>query len=191
MKITKKHLVGDISDFPIEIVEKMVSEQVKQGNLPNPTIFALKKTASYCEGGFTWDATKDSHYFWEDVIRRKNFDVFFSKYPKTSKVESNTTNLVYAIGVLGNGEKVIEALEKRGGINTREHYGDEPTYLYYIDPETNYIEICGEGDFDKPLRKVLKATYTCIEIEEPTVEVSMEDIAKMMGVDVSKLRIKE
>lgn len=190
MKITKKHLIGEISDFPIEVVEKMVSEQVKQGNLPNPTIFALKNSASYCEGGFTWDVAKDGHYFWEDVIRMKNFDVFFKKYPKTSKVESNTTKLVYAIGVLGNGENVIKALEKHGGINAQGHYGDEPTYLYYIDPETNHIEICTDCECEKSLRKVLEATYTRIEIEDPIVEVSMEDIAKMMGVDMSKLRIK-
>ena len=187
MNITKKDLVGQIANFPIEVVERMVFEQVKQGNKPNIAVFAKSKTADKDQGGFTWEATEYGHYFWEDVIRLKHFDAFFKKYPK---VESNTTNLVYAIGVLNNGEKVIKALEKHGGINAQGHYGDEPTYLYYIDPETNYIEICREDEFDKSLRKVLEATYTRIEIEEPIVEVSMEDIAKMMGVDMSKLRIK-
>lgn len=163
----------------------MVFEQVKQGNKPSIAVFAKSKTADKDQGGFTWEATEYGHYFWEDVIRLKHFDAFFKKYPK---VESNTTNLVYAIGVLGKGEKVIEALEKHGGINALGHYGDEPTYLYYIDPETNHIEICTECE--KSFRNVLKATYTCLEIEEPIVEVSMEDIAKMMGVDMSKLRIK-
>jgi hypothetical protein len=194
MEITKKDLVGEIANFPLEVVERMVFEQIKQGHKPNPAVFAKKKSASDYENGFTWSKTYDGHRFWEEVIRLNDFDSFFKRYPKKYMEDSSQTpdsNLVYAIGVLENGEKVIEALESHGGINARGHYGDEPTYLYYIDPETNYIEICGENDYDKPLRKVLKATYTRIEIEDIIIEVSMEDIAEMMGVDVSKIRIKK
>jgi hypothetical protein len=194
MEITKKDLVGEIANFPLEVVERMVFEQIKQGHKPNPAVFAKKKSASDYENGFTWSKTYDGHRFWEEVIRLNDFDSFFKRYPKKYMEDSSQTpdsNLVYAIGVMGNGKKVIEALESHGGINIRGHYGDEPTYLYYIDPETNYIEICGENDYNKPLRKVLKATYTRIEIEDIIIEVSMEDIAEMMGVDVSKIRIKK
>lgn len=194
MKITKKDLVGQIANFPLEVVERMVFEQVNQYIKPDPAVFAKSKTAAASQGGFNWSETKDGHHFWYCVIRLNDFDSFFKRYPKKYMEDSSQTpdsNLVYAIGVLGNGEKVIEALEKHGGINARGHYGDESTYLYYIDPETKYIEICGEDEFDKPLRKVLEAAYTRIEIEETTVEVSMEDIAKMMGVDISKIRIKK
>lgn len=192
MEITKKDLIGQIANFPLEVVERMVFEQVKQGHKPNPAVFAKSKTAAEEQGGFTWSETHDGHSFWDDVIRLNNFNVFFERYPKKYMEDSSqntNSNLVYAIGVLGNGEGVIEALESHGGINARGHYGDEPTYLYYIDPETNYIEICGEGD--NPLRKILEATYTRIEIEDIIIEVSMEDIAEMMGVDVSKIRIKK
>lgn len=191
MKITKKDLVGQIANFPIEVVERMVFEQIKQGHKANPAVFAKSKTADASQGGFTWEKTEHGHNFWYSVIRNNNFDTFFERYPK--KVDCSQTpdsKLVYAIGVLENGEKVIEALEKHGGINIQNHYGDEPTYLYYIDPETNYIEICDENDYEKPLRKVLEATYTRIEIEY-TVEVSMEDIAEMLGVDISEIRIKK
>lgn len=194
MEITKKDLVGQIANFPLEVVERMVFEQVKQGHKPNPAVFAKMKSASDGQGGFTWSETEDGHNFWYCVININDFDSFFKRYPKKYMEDCSQTpdsNLVYAFGVLGNGEKVIEALEKHGGINALGHCGDEPTYLYYIDPETNYIEICGEDEFNKPLRKVLEATYTRIEIENTTVEVSMEDIAKMMGVDVSKIRIKK
>lgn len=192
MEITKKDLVGQIANFPLEVVERMVYEQVNQFIKPDPAVFAKSKTAAAGQGGFTWSETKDGHNFWYCVIRLNDFDSFFKRYPKKYMEDSSkntNSNLVYAIGVLGNGEGVIEALESHGGINARGHYGDEPTYLYYIDPETNYIEICGEGD--NPLRKVLEATYTRIEIKDTTVEISMEDIAKMMGVDVSKIRIKK
>ena len=193
MEITKKDLIGQIANFPLEVVERMVYEQVNQFIKPDPAVFAKSKTASAGQGGFTWSETKDGHRFWFDVIRLNDFDSFFKRYPKKYMGDSSQTpdsNLVYAIGVTGNGDKVIEALESHGGINVRGHYGDEPTYLYYIDPETNYIEICGKDESDKPLRKILEATYTRIEIDT-TVEVSMEDIAEMMGVDVSKIRIKK
>lgn len=194
MEITKKDLVGQIANFPLEVVERMVFEQVNQFIKPNPAVFAKSKTAAARQGGFNWSETYDGHHFWDDVIRLNDFDSFFKRYPKKymEDISQNTdSNLVYAIGVMGNGEKVIEALESHGGINARGHCGDEPTYLYYIDPETNYIEICGENEYDKPLRKVLEATYTRIEIEDIIIEVSMEDIAEMMGVDVSKIRIKK
>ena len=194
MEITKKDLVGQIANFPLEVVERMVFEQVNQYIKPNPAVFAKSKTAAARQGGFNWSETKDGHRFWFDVIRLNDFDSFFKRYPKKYMKDSSQTpdsNLVYAFGVMGNGKKVIEALESHGGINKRGHFGDEPTHLYYIDPETNYIEICGEHDYDKPLRKVLEATYTRIEIEDTIIEVSMEDIAEMMGVDVSKIRIKK
>ena len=194
MNITKKDLVGQIANFPLEVVERMVYEQVNQFIKPDPTVFAKSKTACAVQGGFTWSETKDGHSFWYDVIRLNDFNVFFERYPKKYMEDcsqKSDSKLVYAIGVLGNGEKVIEALEKHGGINAQGHYGDEPTYLYYIDPETNFIEICGEDDYAKSLRKVLEATYTRIEIEDTTVEVSMEDIAEMMGVDVKNIRIKK
>lgn len=41
MKYTVEHsdLVGDIKDFPIEVVQKMVEMQQKQGNKPDVTVF--------------------------------------------------------------------------------------------------------------------------------------------------------
>jgi hypothetical protein len=44
---------------------------------------------------------------------------------------------------------------------------------------------------DTKLYEVIMALYTPLEIEDSTVEVSMEDIAKMMGINVSDLRIKK
>lgn len=184
-EVTKRHLVGEIADFPIEVVERMVYEQVNQGHLPNPTVFATKNSAPYCEGGFTWDVTKDGYNFWEKVIREKNFDLFFSKYPK-----KNTADLVYAVGNYNIGQKVIDTLVEHGGVNQLNYTGDCEEWIYYIEPTTNIIQVC-DVNYDAKLYKVIMATFTPLEIEDTTVEVSMEEIAKMMGVDVSDLRIKK
>lgn len=57
-KITKSDLKGDIKDFPIEIVEKMIEEQVKQGNKANVEIFQANADAGVKASGFDWRSTE-------------------------------------------------------------------------------------------------------------------------------------
>lgn len=183
-EINKSHLVGKIADFPMEVVERMVYEQINQRQKPNPTVFAIKKAAAPGEGGFSWAATEDGCAFWEKVINKKDWDLFFSKYPK-----KKNTNRVYAVGVHNNGKKVIDALVEHGGVNQLNYTGNCEDWIYYIEPTTNIIRGCDVSKESK-LYEVIVTLYTPLEIEK-TVEVSMEEIAKMMGVNVSDLRIKK
>lgn len=187
-EINKNHLVGKIADFPMEVVERMVYEQINQRQKPNPTVFAIKIFAGPAEGGFSWALSEDGYTFWEKVIRKKDFDLFFSKYPRKTVVYENK-NRVYAVGKHNNGKKVIDALVEHGGVNKLNHNGDCDAWLYYIEPTTNIIQVCDICN-DTKLYEVIMALYTPLEIDT-TVDVSMEDIAKMMGIDVSDLRIKK
>lgn len=189
-EVTKRHLVGEIADFPIEVVERMVYEQINQKQEPNPTVFALKNSAALDEGGFSWALTEDGYTFWEKVVRYKDFDIFFSRYPKKLEVENNTADLVYAVGDYKNAKKVIDTLVEHGGVNQLNYTGDCEEWIYYIEPTTNIIQVC-DVNYDAKLYEVIMATFTPIEIEDTSVEVTMEEIAKMMGVDVSNLRIKK
>ena len=188
-EINKSHLVGKIADFPIEVVERMVYEQINQRQKPNPTVFAIKNFAGSGEGGFSWAASEDGYAFWEKVISHKDFDLFFSKYPRKTVVYENK-NLVYAVGNHKNRRKVIDRLVEHGGVNQLNYTGDCETWLYYIEPNTNIIRVC-DTRTDIKLYEMIVALYTPLEIEDTTVEVSMEEIAKMMGVNVSDLRIKK
>ena len=187
-EVTKRHLVGEIADFPMEVVERMVYEQINQSQKPNPTVFAIKNSAPTGEGGFSWTFTEDGYAFWERVIRKKDWDLFFSKYPRKTVVYENK-NRVYAVGDHNNSEKVIDALVEHGGVNKLNYKGDCDAWLYYIEPTTNIIRVC-DIYCDTKLYEVIMALYTQLEIDK-TVEVSMEDIAEMMGVNVSDLRIKK
>lgn len=80
-KVKKKHLVGEIKDFPKHIVQLMVDEQVNQGNVANPNVFATNVHATNSTGGFTWPATYLGHDLWADVINRKKFHLI----PKPKK----------------------------------------------------------------------------------------------------------
>ena len=53
-KVKKKHLTGQISDFPKRVVQAMVDEQVRQGNPAKPDVFSMKCTAGKSQGGFDW-----------------------------------------------------------------------------------------------------------------------------------------
>lgn len=187
-EIKKNHLVGEIADFPMEVVERMVYEQVTQGQKADPAVFAKNKTASDSQGGFTWSQTSDGIRFWRSVVGVNDFDVFFERYPK-KYTQTPDSNLVYAVGDHKNYKKVIDALIKHGGVNKLDYKGDCETNLYYIEPTTNLIRVC-DIYFDTKLYEMIVALYTQLEIDT-TVEVSMEDIAKMMGVDVSDIRIKK
>jgi len=74
---------GQLEGFPSEVVEKMLFYQEQQGNKRDVNVFERNKALGKPVEGFTWDKTPESFYFWEAVISKKEFDIFFEKYPKT------------------------------------------------------------------------------------------------------------
>jgi hypothetical protein len=85
MKVTEKDLIGEIENYPIEVVQKMCENQVAQGNEFNVKVFQKYSIIPFSKGGFDWAETLDGDYFWKCVIFNKNFDLFFEKYPKVEK----------------------------------------------------------------------------------------------------------
>ena len=79
-KVKKKHLIGEIADFPKRVVQAMVDEQVRQGNPANPSVFARERDANKHNGGFTWMKSA-SGYPWSKIILDKKFHLI----PKREK----------------------------------------------------------------------------------------------------------
>ena len=71
-KVKKKHLTGEIADFPKRVVQAMVDEQVRQGNPADPSVFSIRRVACRREGGFTWIKTAPG-YSWAEIILYKKF----------------------------------------------------------------------------------------------------------------------
>ena len=71
--VTKEDLIGQIANFPLKIVEAMVSNQVRQGNPANVKVFQEKVGASFVEGGFSWNKSAEGQFFWIRVISGKQF----------------------------------------------------------------------------------------------------------------------
>lgn len=188
-KVVNEDLVGELSEFPLPIVQKMIDHQVMQGNPANVEVFQADPTTSRSDGGggFEWKDSPEGWDFWDNVIEGMEFNVFFERYPESNRVyiiaDRNSNNI---------GENIIKTLEKYGGINTNNYSGNDFGAIYYIEPVSNIIQICDNstGREDKLLYKVLLATYTHIKPMEFTLEVTMEEIAEKFGVDVKNLHIK-
>lgn len=71
--VTKEDLIGQIANFPLKIVEAMVSNQVRQGNPANVKVFQEKVDASFVEGGFSWNKSAEGQFFWSKIINGKQF----------------------------------------------------------------------------------------------------------------------
>lgn len=80
--VEQSDLVGALKEFPIEVVQEMVNEQVMQGNNANVEVFQERVHVGRICGGFDWVASFMGATFWEDVLCRNKFDLFFQKYPK-------------------------------------------------------------------------------------------------------------
>ena len=80
-KVKKKHLTGEIADFPKRVVQAMVDEQVRQGNPADPSVFSIWRVAGTTNGGFDWVGSLLGYDSWIDIIRGKQFHLI----PKREK----------------------------------------------------------------------------------------------------------
>lgn len=187
-KVTTRDLIGDLENFPIEIVEKMLRKQYNQVNKMDVTVFQNNKRADEIHGGFRWSDTIEGYRFWDDVITLGKFDVFFKRYPERYPVDTKSKR-VYIRGDVHNGEEVIKALEFRGGINKHDYTGNADALLYFIDPVTNYIVHASK--FEEPLLNLLISNYTEITHPKKMVEMTVQEVAEKLGIDPELLRIKK
>ena len=168
IKVTKKDLIGDLENFPIAVVEKMLQRQYEQVKKMDITVFQNYSRSDVQRGGFHWADTIEGHGFWYSVINEEKFDIFFTYYPILSKN-------VYIRGDKNNCKEIIKELENRGGINKYDYSGNTDS-LYYIDPITNYIAMAAK--MDESLQNILKTYYTEITLPKKMVEMTVQEVAE-------------
>ena len=173
-KVTKNDLIGDLEGFPIEVVQKMLEEQVRQGYKANLTMFQEGR-----DDGFSWLDSPEGVDFWGRIIYEKNFDLFFKKYPR---VDTH----VYYRGVPDRGDEIIAELKKLGGVNRFGYDGSSENRLYFSSPITRVIGFCMDGN---AYSELLKDTYTEKFLPEKTEFIEI-DGKKYKKEDVIN-RIKE
>ena len=74
-------------NLPVEIQEKMLDEQERQGNKRDAKVFERRTMTYVLGGGFTWNKTVDGYKFWKKIIVDGDFSVFYEKYPKRPQLK--------------------------------------------------------------------------------------------------------
>ena len=80
--VEQSDLVGAIKEFPIEVVQEMVNEQVRQVANADVGVFQERVYAGCVIGGFDWSNSVMGADFWYDVLYCKRFDIYFQKNHK-------------------------------------------------------------------------------------------------------------
>lgn len=80
-KVTEKDIFGEIEDFPIEIVQKMVERCIEENEVNIITKLQISRL-----DGFLWGKSIEGYDFWASVVYDKDFDLFFEKYPKNKNI---------------------------------------------------------------------------------------------------------
>ena len=96
-------------DLPIEIQQRMLDEQERQGYPRNAKVFEKATSASPFKGGFAWAYSVQGYDFWKKILRDGDFTDFYAKYPKHPRLKAIPLH-IKIINSKGLLEKIAERL---------------------------------------------------------------------------------
>ena len=174
--VEQSDLIGDIKDFPIEVVQEMVNEQVRQGNKADVSVFQDRATAICKRGGFAWAYSVGGESFWCDVISKGKFNVFFQKYPKTqSAPEQKCVSIEVPDGYEIDNEKstftniVFKPIECKYPKSWREAFIGKPLCGYWVGTQSEIREASRNALFaDKNVFKTEKQAKSALAYAQIT-----------------------
>ena len=73
------------NELPVEIQNRMLDEQERQGNKRDPKPFRIEVCEDKLNGGMNWCETNEGDNFWISVLT-KDFNHFYTEYPKEKLV---------------------------------------------------------------------------------------------------------
>lgn len=90
---------GELVGIPIDIIDRMLDNQLAQGNPEDISVFENIRSAGSSTGGFNWSVSLERNLlpkegmlsvysassFWDKILDDKNFNVFYELYPKQEK----------------------------------------------------------------------------------------------------------
>lgn len=194
--ITEKDLIGKLKGLPIQVVQRMIQHQIKQGNKANVEVFQNKLDAAKVDGGFDWVNTNivgEGVKFWAKIINVREYAEFFNMYPIPQVVTEEVVvtpkkvEETYEVGELvwapTNGRTFDNSTRKRVYIGKIE--GTSSPYIVMTVESFNKLKDGKNGDI-----------ITCSEIKKITsvpqiVKLTLKDISegKGIGIDPSLIKI--
>jgi hypothetical protein len=73
------------NELPVEIQNRMLDEQERQGNKRDPKPFRIEVCEDKLNGGMSWCETNEGDNFWI-IVLTKDFNHFYTEYPKEKLV---------------------------------------------------------------------------------------------------------
>ena len=74
MAVTDADLIDELKEVPIDIVERMLYYQQREGNTPNVKVFQRNRCADRWQGGFCWDNTEEGPIAWMRALVDETYD---------------------------------------------------------------------------------------------------------------------
>ena len=66
--VTEEDLIKDLINFDVETAQKLIDNQIIQGNNPSIEVFQNSVLANKKEGGFDWNKSEEGYDFWVEKI---------------------------------------------------------------------------------------------------------------------------
>lgn len=77
--VKKEDIRGEITGYPIEIIQAAVDRGIEQGGDANLVIRSLQSSTA---AGFSWAETPEGSRFWSHIMCKHKFNIFFQRYPR-------------------------------------------------------------------------------------------------------------
>lgn len=122
--------------LPFEIQERMLEEQVKQGNPRDLNVYRESIGAEF--NGFSWDKTKEGFSFWSGILSNNKIETFFEKYPR-NKSNFKLPENWYVLVTEDNREVLSDWIWGKGRTHKPIEAGKIAGMINYILPK-NYIK---------------------------------------------------
>jgi len=166
--------------LPIEIQERMLLEQEKQGYGRNPEVFRKYLQADAEHRGFDWSKTDDGYEFWFSILTWGAFDRFFVRYPKK---EEELLEL----------EKDTKTYPRVMEVSNFENFSNPKTRVVFMEKNGKYLAWSNASTLEEAEKTFIVAYWPYAREVAPIVNLTAEDISagKGVGVDPKLIRFKE
>ena len=131
-KVKKKHLTGQISDFPKRVVQAMVDEQVRQGNPADPSVFSKWCVAGKGNGGFDWHESPLGYDSWRKIISWKKFHLILKREKQSVEPNAIIQNM------LAKGMDVWACMSFQSHDEARDRIGYNAHRITGYDADSDY-----------------------------------------------------
>lgn len=87
------HIVGDIAGFPPMLVLDIVERSLDDEDCPDNVVDIMEDLIRDRADCFIWYMSDEGEDFWSSVIRYRDFDLYFERFPSRSVLATQCLNL--------------------------------------------------------------------------------------------------